>query len=45
MRSKKGKSIREHHLSIRTIKEIAKIENEEITAVYFDIKNALIKWY
>ena len=43
--ARKGKSIREHHLTIRTIKEIAKRENEEITAVYFDIKNALIKWY
>ena len=43
--ARKGKSIREHHLTIRTIKEIAKQEKEEVTAVYFDIKNALIKWY
>ena len=31
--ARKGKSIREHHLTIRTIKEIAKQEKEEITAV------------
>ena len=42
--ARKEKSIREHHLTIRTIKEMAKREKEEITAVYFDIKNALIKW-
>ena len=41
--SRKGKSIREHHLTIRTIKEIAKREKEEITAVYFDIKKCFDK--
>ena len=41
--ARKGKSIREHHLTIRTIKEIAKRENEEITAVYFDIKKCFDK--
>ena len=41
--ARKGKSIREHHLTIRTIKEIAKQENEEITAVYFDIKKCFDK--
>ena len=43
--ARNGKSTREHHLTIRAIKEIAKQENEEVTAVYFDIKNVLIKWY
>ena len=42
--ARKGKSIREHHLTIRTIKEIAKQKKEEVTAVYFDIKNVLIRW-
>ena len=41
--ARKGKSIREHHLTIRTIKEIAKQEKEEITAVYFDIKKCFDK--
>ena len=41
--ARKGKSIREHHLTIRTIKEIAKKENIEITAVYFDIKKCFDK--
>ena len=41
--ARKGKSIREHHLTIRTIKEIAKREKEEITAVYFDIKKCFDK--
>ena len=43
--ARKEKSIREHHLTIRTIKELAKREKEEITAVYFYIKNALIRRY
>ena len=42
--ARKGKSTREHHLTIRAIKEMAKQENEEVTAVYFDIKIVLIKW-
>ena len=41
--ARKGKSIREHHLTIRTIKEIAKQEKEEVTAVYFDIKKCFDK--
>ena len=41
--ARKGKSIRENHLTIRTIKEIAKREKEEITAVYFDIKKCFDK--
>ena len=41
--ARKGKSIREHHLTIRTIKELAKQENVEITAVYFDIKKCFDK--
>ena len=40
---RKGKSTREHHLTIRAIKEIAKQENEEVTAVYFDIKKCFDK--
>ena len=41
--ARKGKSIREHHLTIRAIKELAKKENEEVTAVYFDIKKCFDK--
>lgn len=41
--ARKEKSIREHHLTIRTIKEMAKREKEEITAVYFDIKKCFDK--
>ena len=41
--ARKGKSAREHHFTIRTIMEEAKIENEEITAVYFDIMKCLDK--
>ena len=41
--ARKGKSTREHHLTIRTIKEIAKQENEDVTAVYFDIKKCFDK--
>ena len=41
--ARKGKSTREHHLTIRTLKEIAKQENEEITAVYFDIRKCFDK--
>ena len=41
--ARKEKSIREHHLTIRTIKELAKREKEEITAVYFDIKKCFDK--
>ena len=36
--ARKGKSTREHHLTIRTIKEAAKEKKEEITAIYFGIK-------
>ena len=42
-RARKGKSVREHHFTIRTIMEEAKIENEEITAVYFDIMKCFDK--
>ena len=41
--ARKGKSTREHHLTIRAIKEMAKQENEEVTAVYFDIKKCFDK--
>ena len=41
--ARKGKSTREHHFTIRTIIEEAKIENEEITAVYFDIMKCFDK--
>ena len=41
--ARKGKSTREHHLTIRTIKEIAKEDKENVTAVYFDIKKCFDK--
>ena len=41
--ARKGKSVREHHFTIRTIMEEAKLENEEITAVYFDIMKCFDK--
>ena len=41
--ARKGKSTREHHLTIRAIKEAAKEKKEEITAVYFDIKKCFDK--
>ena len=41
--ARKGKSIREHHLTIRTIKDLAKVEKEEVTAVYFDIQKCFDK--
>ena len=41
--ARKGKSTREHHFTIRTIIEEAKKENEEITAVYFDIMKCFDK--
>ena len=41
--ARKGKSIREHHLTIRTLKELAKQENIEVSAVYFDIKKCFDK--
>merc|ERR1712240_966136 len=41
--ARKGKSIREHHLTIRTIKELAKKENVDVSAVYFDIKKCFDK--
>merc|ERR1712179_424232 len=41
--ARKGKSVWEHHFTIRTIMEEAKIENEEITAVYFDIMKCFDK--
>ena len=41
--ARKGKSIREHHFTIRNIIEEAKNGKEEITAVYFDIKKCFDK--
>ena len=41
--ARKGKSIREHHLTIRAMKELAKENNEEVTAIYFDIKKCFDK--
>ena len=41
--ARKGKSIREHHLTIRAMKELAKENNEEVTAMYFDIKKCFDK--
>ena len=41
--ARKAKSTREHHHTIRTIKEVAKENKEEITAVYFDIKKCFDK--
>ena len=41
--ARKGKSIREHHFTIRNIIEEAKSGKEEITAVYFDIKKCFDK--
>ena len=41
--ARKGKSVREHHFTIRTIIEEAKLEKEEITAVYFDIMKCFDK--
>ena len=41
--ARKGKSTREHHFTIRTIIEEANMENEEITAVYFDIMKCFDK--
>ena len=41
--ARKGKSIREHHFTIRTIIEEARKGKEEITAVYFDIKKCFDK--
>ena len=41
--ARKEKSVREHHFTIRTIMEEAKLENEEITAVYFDIMKCFDK--
>ena len=41
--ARKGKSTREHHLTIRTIKEVAREKKEDITAVYFDIKKCFDK--
>ena len=41
--ARNGKSIREHFLTIRTIKELAKKENVDVSAVYFDIKKCFDK--
>ena len=41
--ARKGKSIREHHFTIRNIIEEANKGKEEITAVYFDIKKCFDK--